>query len=352
MQNRVALVLDRSGSMSGLWEQAKKEAVAIMESLRRNANQTGQETLATIVCFSNTSEVALYKADVRNELGPINLGHAGGGTALLDALGAAADTIRAWEPKNDPETSYLAIGFTDGEENQSTRFPSGARFQKYVAGLGENWTFTLQVPQKHRPRAVHLTGFAEENIREWEQTTAGLAQASAATQAGIGGYFAARAAGAARVDRFYHVAVATTNLSQGTIDRNLYDVSSRYNVLPVPPSQNGAEVRPFVTMHGMPFVIGGVYYQLTKSEEVQPQKQLLVRDQSTGRIFGGPQARTLLGLPTDGSKAKVTPAMMMRYQVFVQSTSVNRKLVGGTVVLVDRLKATDDKPTWDHTVVR
>jgi hypothetical protein len=84
---------------------------------------------------------------------------------------------------------------------------------------------------------------------------------------------------------------------------------------------------------------------------VQPQKAIVLREPITGRIYSGHPARQLLGLPTDGTtRAKVTPGMMSKYQVFVQSTSVNRKLVGGTLLLRDRAKATNSPPTWDHTM--
>ena len=56
-------------------------------------------------------------------------------------------------------------------------------------------------------------------------------------------------------------------------------------------------------------------------------------------------------LPTDGSKAKLTPGQLGRWDVFIQSTSVNRKLVHGTIVLHDPYQAPGLPPTWDHTRV-
>ena len=52
----------------------------------------------------------------------------------------------------------------------------------------------------------------------------------------------------------------------------------------------------------------------------------------TGRVFSGPAARQLLGLPC--AEATVKPGENPAYTVFVQSTSVNRKLVPGTKLLV------------------
>jgi Mg-chelatase subunit ChlD len=116
-KNRVAIVLDRSGSMEmhGIWEQAKRETAAMLESLRKAAGEHQQDTAVTIVTFSDTSEVALFQTDVRNPVPSISLGYAGGNTALFDAIAAAADYMRGWQPKNDPDTSYLVLAFTDGE---------------------------------------------------------------------------------------------------------------------------------------------------------------------------------------------------------------------------------------------
>jgi hypothetical protein len=48
-------------------------------------------------------------------------------------------------------------------------------------------------------------------------------------------------------------------------------------------------------------------------------------------VYGGDDARQLLGLP-DGD-ARIQIQNLATYQVFIQSTSVNRKLVRGTNIL-------------------
>jgi hypothetical protein len=354
IRNRVAIVLDRSYSMDqyGVWAQAQREVLAMLGALRRGAVATAQDTRATVVLFSNSSEVVLFQTDVRNELPAIAFGRAEGNTALFDAIATAADTIRAWTPADAADDSFLVLAFTDGEENFSTRLPSPAKFQKYIAGLPnpDNWTFALHVPKGRRAQAARITGFPEGNVREWETSAAGMQEASVATQKAIGSYYAAREQGARKVENIWHVTAGTANLSQADVQKHLVDRTADFDVLYVPAGMHGTDIRAFVQMHGMPFIIGGAYYQLTKTEEVQPNKVIALREPSTGRIYVGGQARQLLGLPTDGtSKAKVTPGMMTKYEVFVQSTSVNRKLVGGTRMLRDRRKLTDSTPTWDHT---
>jgi hypothetical protein len=50
-------------------------------------------------------------------------------------------------------------------------------------------------------------------------------------------------------------------------------------------------------------------------------------------VYMGEDARRMLGLPTSGV-AKVRPGNHSSFDVFVQSTSLNRKLVRGTKLLV------------------
>jgi hypothetical protein len=49
-------------------------------------------------------------------------------------------------------------------------------------------------------------------------------------------------------------------------------------------------------------------------------------------VYGGDQARDLLGLPR-GQSIKLVPGRSGDYEVYVQSTSINRRLIPGTQVL-------------------
>ena len=57
-------------------------------------------------------------------------------------------------------------------------------------------------------------------------------------------------------------------------------------------------------------------------------------DKATGDLFTGGVAREMVGLPASGD-AKIKPTSLAEYDVFVQSTSVNRKLIGGTKFLYE-----------------
>ena len=114
------------------------------------------------------------------------------------------------------------------------------------------------------------------------------------------------------------------------------DISTKVWILDVDPTWNGKQIQEFVTSKTGRYNKGDAFYQLTKAESaVQDYKQIAIRDKTNGHIYAGSQARTLLGFPEYGN-IRVAPGDHGNYDIFIQSTSVNRKLVGGTKVIVRR----------------
>jgi hypothetical protein len=94
-----------------------------------------------------------------------------------------------------------------------------------------------------------------------------------------------------------------------------------------------AEIRTFVeNQSGQVYVKGSAYYKLEKPETVQGYKEIAVRNRKTGKVYSGPNARQVLGLPSHD--IRIAPGDHGDWDIFVQSTSVNRKLLQGTEVMV------------------
>jgi len=93
-------------------------------------------------------------------------------------------------------------------------------------------------------------------------------------------------------------------------------------------------IREFVERQGKPYVKGTCYYQLTKRETIQDYKEIAFYEKASGKVYAGTlaAAREMLGLPD--LETRVSPDFNPLFDVFVQSTSVNRKLVPGTKLLV------------------
>lgn len=94
-------------------------------------------------------------------------------------------------------------------------------------------------------------------------------------------------------------------------------------------------IRDFVNGNDLVFAPGKGFYEFTKRETIQDKKEIVIRDKNTGDMFSGDKARKLLGIPLGMGKGKISPKHGDKYDVFVQSTSYNRKLVGGTRFLYE-----------------
>ena len=97
-------------------------------------------------------------------------------------------------------------------------------------------------------------------------------------------------------------------------------------------------IKDLVEENGLLFQRGRGFYEFTKRETIQKSKEVIILDKETGDMFEGEAARDILGLPHDSNidispkNASFDPA---KYAVFVQSTSNNRKLIGGTTFLYE-----------------
>ena len=99
---------------------------------------------------------------------------------------------------------------------------------------------------------------------------------------------------------------------------------NRFQVLRV----GGGEpsLKPFIEGLGLKFKTGLAFYpHVTRPEEIQDHKEVILEDLATGQMFTGPDARRKIGLPEHGT-LKLKPNPLSGYRVWVQSTSSNRKL--------------------------
>ena len=112
-------------------------------------------------------------------------------------------------------------------------------------------------------------------------------------------------------------------------------------LVPVPPYRfqvlevdETCDIKSFVEQSGATFRKGRGFYQFTKSEIVQEHKEVVLVNKSTGDMFTGDGAREYIGLPY-GERGKLRPALFDEYDVFIQSTSSNRKLMHHTKFLYE-----------------
>lgn len=117
-----------------------------------------------------------------------------------------------------------------------------------------------------------------------------------------------------------------------TVARNLSACApGRFQVLEV---DKDMPIQKFCKSEGLSFKTGRGFYEFTKTETIQGYKEVVLMEKDTGDLFEGAKARSLIGLKA-GVSERLKPAALDKYAVFVQSTSNNRKLVGGTRFLYE-----------------
>jgi uncharacterized protein YegL len=336
LRNRIALVIDASSSMQGFRYDVPRVVNEQVAEIKKNAAKLGQPTSLTIYSFADSVHELGHYEDVftfRAFDGYVPSGN----TAMFDGIGSAITDFQRSAFNTDPNTSFLIVVVTDGEENRSRNF-SKASLTTLMRDVErtDRWTFAFSVPRGGRA-TLRTFGIPDGNIQEWEQTGAGLESMSRATVSGLGSYYGARSAGLKRVSNFFEPDM--TQVSRRAIQR-LDDLSRNFHAWNV---DAASPIREFVEgklaqqpslarQVGSSYQIGRGYYQLTKAEEVQAGKDFVILDKNTNALYGGDQARQLIGCPMNTS-FKIKPGNLANYEIYIKSTSVNRKLVPNTKVL-------------------
>lgn len=315
--NRVTLVLDASGSMSDCYKEMLKNVKNMLDAIKQNDIKFNQKTTVTLLTFDNNVKT-LFKNRESKSLGSFDY-RLGGSTALFDATGEAVEAMLSGE-------SYLVVVFTDGYENASVRY-NAEKIKKLIKDKQKTglWTFAFNVPPGNK-KYFEGFGIPSDNIREWESTEKSLKETEVVNLSGLNTYYQARSTGKTSVSNFY------TDLSQlkvGEVRKELDNISNNFKQIEV---KNEAQIRDVVQSNGINYVKGNTFYQLVKPELIQENKELLVMEKGKKAIWGGEDARNLLGVPK--GRIKVYPGNHGKFEIFVQSTSVNRKTVPGTKLLV------------------
>jgi hypothetical protein len=332
MKQYVGISRDHSRSMFNITGPAARDYNDNITAIRDAALATGLDTIVSVVKCGVGVKAIVEREIVNSNVQVLKPIHAyiadGSGTPLWDSVGELIEIMSGVPDASDPEVSFLVMVITDGEENHSQRWTAD-RLSRTIQDLqaSDRWTFAFRVPRTFGARLARF-GIPEGNILEWDQTVRGVTVASQATQTAVSSYFTNRGQGVRSTNKFF---ADLSHVKSSTVRQVLHDISAQVARYFVDPQVHGVAIRPFIEAY-MPFKVGTVYYQLTKTEKVQDHKNICLCDRATGAIYSGTAARDLLGLPHNGL-ITLAPHNLGNYDVFVQSTSVNRKLVGGTTVL-------------------
>lgn len=364
--NHVAFVIDESGSMAWLRNDVPKVFDAQVKWLAELSTTTDQETRVSLYTLSGVDVTcALYDQDVLRL--PSLAGHykPNGGTPLIKAVATAIEDLKK-TPELYGDHGFLLFVLTDGDENTSIipgvsepRWDGNASRTKaqylsgILGGLGENWTVACLVPDVRSKLTAESFGFAKGNIAIWDATSVqGLNDAGQEIKAATSSYFQARAEGTRGTSTLF-----ASNVTQAQVDASglkavdpndfmivpvaLASTSQLAYVIPkkslTKKNPNGVrhvEIMPFIQETGRTYVAGQAYYELVKSEKFEANKKVALIHRQTKKVYVGDEAKALIGLT--GTSTRIRPQAVKGgdYDIFVQSTSVNRHLPLGTRVLI------------------
>ena len=107
---------------------------------------------------------------------------------------------------------------------------------------------------------------------------------------------------------------------------------SRFQIFHVDEDMN---IKDFCNKMGITFRVGRGFYEFTKPEIVQKKKEIILMDKVTKELYEGDAARAIAGIGSNEENARIKPGKLEKYRMFIQSTSPNRKLIGGNGFLYE-----------------
>jgi hypothetical protein len=336
MKMHLAFLNDHSGSMSGIARFAMADYNGIASAAASAATAHNIPSTFTTISFGKRNghgyePLVDSKFIASSEHIPLGRWPADGGTPLWAAVILAIQTLKAAPDADDPETTFNVIVTTDGAATDDHTHGERALKLMRECIATDRWTFIFRVP-RGGARTIIQRGVDEGNVIEWEQSQKGVAASTAATTRGMQDFYQARTTGVRATKTFYS---NLKDVTSADVKAVLTDISAEIKLWPVASSEAGTQIREFVEsrLNGGKLLKGGAFYQLVKTEDkVQDYKLIAIRDKTTNSVYCGDAARDMLGLPKYGD-VRVAPADHGNFDVFVQSTSVNRKVSANTQIM-------------------
>lgn len=207
----VAMILDRSGSM----ETIREEAIgSFNDQLKviKNSEADGNENYVTLVTFSSFVDKPHHLATPAGEVPTLTKKEyvPSGGTALLDAMGSTINKLKDLPDANEENVSFLVVVITDGEENSSKeycRFRGGPeKISNLIKELEatNRWTFVYLCANVDPTKIRETLNLSFDNVRGFTSDSLGTAAASQMHSESATNYFKSRTQGMTSTPEFYN----------------------------------------------------------------------------------------------------------------------------------------------------
>ncbi|HEY6021454.1 MAG TPA: vWA domain-containing protein, partial [Candidatus Paceibacterota bacterium] len=334
--NHFVFVLDESGSMIDHRKNLVKVADRQIANLAEKSQKNGQETRVSIFSFSNWTNIKclVWDKDVLRLPSIEKHYNPGGNTALVDAMMKSLDDVFTTSQIYG-DHSFVFYLLTDGGENDSRKYRSFDLASR-LSHLPENCTVAALVPGNKELEAVVRMGFHRGNSLIWDSTTEeGLERAHQSILQSADHFMDLRTTGVHSTKTLFDMSANAVNKSTivaaglTPLDTNEYILTTV--VYDQRKFQDGDDwISTYTTnVLGHQYVSGRGFYQLTLAPvKVQIQKDIAIVEKKSGMVYTGKNARALLGLP-ENLEVTLRASQNPDYDIFIQSTSPNRKLLHG-----------------------
>ena len=324
--NHIAFIVDKSGSMHYLEDSVVKVFDSQVHYLARRSKELDQETRITTYLFDDNVECVFYDKDCLRLPSIKEVYRVGNQTALIDATIKAIDDLKK-TPELYGNHSFLIYVISDGMNNINNCRAS--ELSNIINKLSDNWTLAFLAPNQQAVFEGKKFGFPAANIQVWDVSVKGMEETGEIIRKATDVFMQSRTSGMKGTKNLFNLDIS--NLTSRDIKGKLQELSPKeYELLIV---YQDAVIKPYVeSWMKTDYIKGSAYYLLEKPEKIQPYKNICIWHKKNGKVFSGNQARQLLNLPD--FEVKVNPVNHPDYELFVQSTSVNRKLAKGSKVLV------------------
>lgn len=322
--NHLIFLIDSSSSMHNLVKTVKTVFDKTFSEFQKLSANDGQQINLSIYRFGSDIDRALYNKNIKYANEDLSF-YANGMTKFRDCIAKAIDDHSHIKSTETEDHSFLMYAITDGYDNMShiTTSALGSKINK----LSDDWTVAALVPDAQSMYECKKAGIPSGNIQVWDVTsTKGFEEVGERIAASYMSYSDSRSVGTRSVNNLFQV--NTDQLTKKTISSELKQIDGFLF-----DAKEDVVIKDFVERStGKSYVKGKAYYELAKSEMIQSNKDIVIISNVDGKRYGGQNARDLLGLPDYAVKVKV--GQFGDWKVYVQSTSVNRKIKEGTSVFV------------------
>ncbi len=328
--NHIGLILDASGSMSTHAKKLIEVADNQIAHLATRSKELDQETRISVWTFSDHNDIkcVVWDKDVLRLPSIARYYRISGMTAFVDAAMMSLHDM-ATTSQIYGDHSFLLYYLTDGYENNSRKYGQNDLIKK-IGSLDDNWTLAALVPGPNEMMEAKKLGFPAGNVQIWNSTAVnGIEVAGKSITDSTDAYMTARATGMRSTTSLFDM--SSTSVNKKTIKASGLKPlpSSSYLLVPVPAD---ARIDEFTASMGHTFIVGRGYYQLsTRLVDVQAQKEIAVVEKTTNKVFTGQAARAMIGLPD--TTVRIKAGHNPDFDIYIQSTSINRKLIAGTKYL-------------------